>query len=367
MGLHQGRSALPCVGVHRGYHRLACRRAFTVPVARADVRSTIWHVARSKTHLAPARFGTTERLLQGFPKIRPSIDITAGVHSQRSSGFPSLHLRRAVANDPLVPSSWALTTSTAFSTDSSWACCIPQPILGFIGFQPRAAPSQWRASRGIPADAIPFRAFPTRKAAPAFLQAVALMSFRAAFLGPPGLFDFKALLRASVRCRSLPLPVDHARCSLGLPCLWSVASSSHHAEHRPRSATALPCSPLGESASVHGLESPACGAARRRNRARPMPATMEGWDFLPLHNRRTGRGQAQGALADGTHCWGRRAARRMMRSCLCRETKTSARPRPRRAERTAACVKSRRKAVLGRAPRPLPAPNPSRGQRTLRR
>lgn len=55
--------------------------------------------------------------------------------------------------------------------------------------------------------------------------------------------------------------------------------------------------PLGGSDSVHRLESSACGAARRRNRARLMPATMEGWDFLPLRNRRTDWGQAHGAFA----------------------------------------------------------------------
>ena len=145
--------------------------------------------------------------------------------------------------------------------------------------------------------------------------------------------------------------------------------------HRPIMRTAdrgrrprYPRAPLGGSVSVHRLESPACDTARRRHRARPMPATVEGWDFLPLHNRRTGRGQAHGASARRAPIAGsRRAARRMLRSCLCRETKTSARLGPRRIERTAACVKSRRKAVLGPAPRPLPALNPLRGRRTLRR
>lgn len=208
----------PPRGVHRGCHRLACRRALTARLPGAKTARPLRCVARSKTHLAPARFGTTERLLQGCPKIRPSIDITTGVHSRVPASCLTWPLRQVAASDPHVPPSWSLTTSTAFSTDGSWACCIPLPILGFIGFQPCVAPSRGAFSTGIPSDAIPSRAFPTRSAVPASLLAVAFLSFRAAFLVLPSPVDFKALLRASVRCREPPLPAVHARCSPGLPC-----------------------------------------------------------------------------------------------------------------------------------------------------
>ena len=37
----------------------------------------------------------------------------------------------SVPPDPLVPPSWFLTTSTAFSATAPRACCIPQPVMGF--------------------------------------------------------------------------------------------------------------------------------------------------------------------------------------------------------------------------------------------
>jgi hypothetical protein len=126
----------PPRGVHRGSCRLACCRAFVTRLPGATTARPLRRVARLKTHLAPARFGTTERLLQGFPKSRPSIDITAGVHSRVRSGCPARPLRPVAASDRLVPPSWSRTTSTVSSTGGSWACCIPLPILGFIGFRP---------------------------------------------------------------------------------------------------------------------------------------------------------------------------------------------------------------------------------------
>lgn len=294
----------------------------------AYVCPTIWRVARSKTHLAPARFGTTERLLQGFPKNRPSIDITTGVHSRRLAGCPAPRLRQVVASDPHVPPSWSLTTSTVCSTDGSWACCIPLPILGFIGFRPHAAPSLWCAPRGVPADAIPFRAFPTRKAAPSLLTAVALLPFRAAsWVTRARSTSRPCSVRASVvansRCRS-SAPVA----LLGFPVSGASQPSSRVADRRPKPSTARPGHPLGGVLGVHLPRSPTCGAARRPHHARSMSASMKGGlpagrDRRPVGRHRSGW-QAHGASASPRPIAG--GWRAALRDGVCmpvRETKTT--------------------------------------------
>lgn len=80
-----------------------------------------------------------------------------------------------------------------------------------------AASPRWLRVRCFPSGASPSRAFPTRKAVPASPLAAALLPLSSASRVSRGRRDFRALLLASVRCRTPPLPVALTRCSPGLP------------------------------------------------------------------------------------------------------------------------------------------------------
>jgi len=236
--------------------------------------------------------------------------------SQRRSPHV-VHLRRVVANDPHVPSPWFPTTSTASSTSSVWACCIPLPILRFIGFPPTPDHRFMVRVRDFPSDALPSRAFPTRKAAPASLQAVALMPFRAAFLAPTRARSTSrpCSVRASVvvndRFRP-PTPVA----LMGFPVSEASPTSSPIAP--PAEAASCCHSPLSERPA---FRRPFPCSVRRHpeggHRARPMGRDWrrEGLPAprRPVNGRRATRGgqQAHGAF-DGplrsrrTSCPGQR-------------------------------------------------------------
>jgi hypothetical protein len=119
---------------HRGAEDLRFRERHLLPV------HTMRFTSEDASHAA---WLVAEQLLQGCPKIFPSVDITPGVHSQhprplRTSRERDTALLGAfgvgLLSPPRVPSSWFYTTPTACSTDSSQACCILLPTLGFIGF-----------------------------------------------------------------------------------------------------------------------------------------------------------------------------------------------------------------------------------------
>lgn len=123
---------------HRGAEDLRFRERHLLPV------HTMRFTSEDTSHAA---WLVAEQLLQGCPKIFPSVDITFGVHSQRPWPLRTSRERDTallgafgvrLPSPPRVPSSWFCTTSTACSTDSSQACCILLPTLGFIGF-PRLA------------------------------------------------------------------------------------------------------------------------------------------------------------------------------------------------------------------------------------
>jgi hypothetical protein len=116
-----------------------------------------------------------------FSRDRPSIDMTVGVHSRLPRPFRSSRERSAsflgvfgagLPSPARVPSSWFLTTPTACSTDGSWACCIPQPILGFIGF-PRVAVC--RRVIPLPLRCTTLQSFSTYKAASLSPGTIALL------------------------------------------------------------------------------------------------------------------------------------------------------------------------------------------------
>jgi hypothetical protein len=92
-----------------------------------------------------------------------------------------------VPRTDLVPPSWFLTTSTAFSAQGLRVCCTPLPALGFIAF-PVTCPRRFRRSRGRE-NTIPAMWAHT-------LRRVPLADSRTASLRP----------LPSCRCRALMLP-----------------------------------------------------------------------------------------------------------------------------------------------------------------
>jgi hypothetical protein len=162
--------------------------------------------------------GATERLLQGYQRPplhrhdRP-VSTPGGVRVAPSAAFGPT-LPRAV----LVPSSWFLTTATASSTGGSWACCIPLPTLGFIGFPPRRA--LCRRTWGLPRRCHALQSLPhpysrTRVSASRCPRAVAGCD--------PGATGSCSTSRPcsvrAVRCGVCRCRLATARCSPGLPVL----------------------------------------------------------------------------------------------------------------------------------------------------
>lgn len=68
--------------------------------------------------------------LLGFIE-RPFAGVSSRVHSGVTFRLPSVHRCHPVN---LVPPSWFLSTSTAFSTLELRVCCTPQPTMGFVAF-----------------------------------------------------------------------------------------------------------------------------------------------------------------------------------------------------------------------------------------
>lgn len=149
-----------------------------------------------------ARLVTTERLLQGCPKIAPpsTSPLVSTPGAIRSSCLvrPVPSARRSQRPARSVPVG-------SHHLDGF----LHQQLAGLL--HPAAdhgvhrvsaacrASADWRTSSCFPSDATPFRAFPTRTAASTSPRTVALLPLRGAscFQGP---LDFKALLHTSVRC-----------------------------------------------------------------------------------------------------------------------------------------------------------------------
>jgi len=81
----------PCVRVHPELQPvcLSSRGRVVGPEPPVVITRSIRRAARSKAHLAAARPGATERLLQGFPKNAPPSTWPTGVHSRRQDRVAS--------------------------------------------------------------------------------------------------------------------------------------------------------------------------------------------------------------------------------------------------------------------------------------
>jgi len=81
----------PCVRVHPELQPvcLSSRGRVVGPEPPVVITRSIRRAARSKAHLAAARPGATERLLQGFPKTAPPSTWPTGVHSRRQDRVAS--------------------------------------------------------------------------------------------------------------------------------------------------------------------------------------------------------------------------------------------------------------------------------------
>jgi len=76
---------------------------------------------------------------------------------------------------PHLPSSWFLTTSTAFSARGLWLYCMPQPTMGFVVFRP-FLPSPLDAGGNSFPRRRPFEAFPSSVADTVSPRSPALLS-----------------------------------------------------------------------------------------------------------------------------------------------------------------------------------------------
>jgi hypothetical protein len=186
--------------------------------------------------------------------------------------------------------------------EDAWACCIPLPILGFIGFPRRARRASVR--RGFPADATPSRAFPTRTAVPASPRAVALMSFPGCVPGATGsCATSRPCSVRAVRCDGPPLPAGQGPLLSWASRLGASRLSSHHGARRPKPTEAARADPLG-GPCVTCMRTQlrvrrTCGVPVRAGRARPSGpwkgAVHEGRDLLLSPT-----GEPEGIAAPGT-------------------------------------------------------------------
>ena len=155
-------------------------RGFPVSVALPeeidprDLRFVFRALAASLEPATTRRTGPRAPPLMVFPALCLSAVCRLCVHSRRSTvkRCPSV---RWFHPPTLVPSSWFLTTSTAFSTQGLRVCCTPLPALGFIAF-PTPGSRCFRRSLGR------LDAFPAMRART--LRRVLLASSRTASLRP---------------------------------------------------------------------------------------------------------------------------------------------------------------------------------------
>lgn len=194
------------VAILRGGAAPAC-----AAVARLALRTPLSETLLTSPGSSPSAFHRV------FLKERPSIDMPAGACPTVLSNC-SCWVQRAPG--VFRPRGFSPPRRLAPPT-ASWACCIPLPILGFIGF--RCARGGWPAAR---------IAHPLRCTCPPELSPPAAAG-RASPRDPCPLAvlraetrsDLEALLRRGVRCAGDPLPVRRARGSPGLPFLADPSPS----------------------------------------------------------------------------------------------------------------------------------------------
>jgi len=118
--------------------------------------------------LATCRQAGGRGFLLSWPyPLAPLRRLTVRASTPASSG--ELASVRRYHPTTLVPPSWFLTTSTAFSARRLRVCCTPLPALGFAAFREGTpgGPEGRRLSSSFPATGfVPFEGFPSSAAVP---------------------------------------------------------------------------------------------------------------------------------------------------------------------------------------------------------
>jgi hypothetical protein len=128
------------------------------PCAPRRARPPPSHVVRVRQRISYLPL-PRERGVSPGRRCRPSIDIIRGASSHELAPASA---RRCHASDSFRPRGLSPPRRLA-PPRTSWACCIPLPTMGFIGF-PSAARRVPATPRDVFTDAIPSRAFPSSAA-----------------------------------------------------------------------------------------------------------------------------------------------------------------------------------------------------------
>ena len=204
---------------------------------------------RAETPLTPPG-SMTERLLQGCSKIAPpssSLLVSSpGLHrtsaeAGRSSRRHRCHRRGAFGARGTTPN-----TRSDLAVSHRLAGLLHQKVAGLL--HPAADPGVHRVSArtcgscpGRPRRCLALQSFPHSPSRTHVTMGRCPPDVPACVPVWPGAAAFRALLRASVRCRRTPLPTSEARCSPGLPVLELPRPPSA----RPRRPRPPPKGPLG--------------------------------------------------------------------------------------------------------------------------
>jgi hypothetical protein len=136
----------------------------------------------------------------------------------------------------------------------SRACCIPLPTMGFTGFPPPPCHLAVVGGRGFPTGALPFRAFPSRKAASTSPQTLAPSTLPGCYPDRP-----RGLAPLARPSRRLTVAGSTALVALmGFPSWSRVHDAAHLSSRRPRAASpsTLPSTARRQPPFTRGLRAP---------------------------------------------------------------------------------------------------------------
>jgi len=217
---------LPCGGRSVRCLRRGAGRVAGLPLA-ARVLPVHRCASRSKPHLVSLGLlpGDSFRVVQRSPlRRRHRWSPLPAVRVRTSLSAPALPSARCCQAASLVPPTWFLTTATASSSRDLWACCIPLPTLGFIGFQRGVrGPLDIHASSPMPPalQSFPHPQRRTRRHRPA----VAILPFSGSAQRDAGPVRLHGVAPCERPLPPLTFPPANARCSPGLPYLEPRACS----------------------------------------------------------------------------------------------------------------------------------------------
>jgi len=237
----------PCVRVHPELQPvcLSSRGRVVGPEPPVVITRSIRRAARSKAHLAAARPGATERLLQGFPKTAPPSTWPTGVHSRRQDRVAS----------GLLPSAGRCHRPACS------VLVVSHHLDGFLHrrpvglLHPTADPGVHRVSAPRPpckrASGLPRRCH-TLQSLPHPYSRTRVTASRCPLVVSrlrPGATGSCATSRLcsvrAVRCDGPPLPAGQGPLLSWASRLGASRLSSHHGDRRPKPTDAARADPLG--------------------------------------------------------------------------------------------------------------------------